>query len=201
VAFARAGINKCTRIFLYRKDLIMDSIFFPRSKPVEIISRPVHSKPGWGVLAAIVFVTALAAIAGSIASVNAPEFYQQLSRPSWAPPAWLFGPVWTVLFIMMAVAAWLVVRVKGVYAAKPELALYISQLGFNALWSWLFFYGHMGAAAFFEALILVLFVALTARAFWRVRTSAGALLLPYLAWVSFASALTFAIWQRNPSLL
>lgn len=179
----------------------MDSVSFPRSKPIEIINRPVHVKPGWGVLAAILLVTLLAAVAGSLASVNAADFYVQLSKPFWAPPAWLFGPVWTVLFAMMAMAAWLVVRAKGVAAAKPELAWYGLQLGFNALWSWLFFYWHAGAAAFAEALILALLVAVTTKVFWRARTVAGALMLPYMAWVSFASILTFAIWQRNPALL
>jgi len=93
---------------------------------------------------------------GAVASVNAKAFYSGLAQPSWAPPDWLFGPVWTRLFAMMAVAAWLV------------------------LWG---------------------LIALTCAAFWSIRPLAGALLLPYLAWVAFASCLNWTLWQTNPALL
>lgn len=142
-----------------------------------------------------------AAWIGALASTNAPDFYQQLARPSWSPPAWLFGPVWTALYTLMAIAAWLVWRQDGFRHARGALFLFLFQLALNALWSWLFFVWRFGALAFFEILGLWVLVLWTMVAFWRVRPVAGVLLVPYLAWVTFASALAYAIWQRNPSLL
>ena len=152
-------------------------------------------------LFAWVGVTFLAAVAGAIASLHAAEFYATLVRPSWAPPAGVFGPVWTVLYLAMAVAAWLVWRERGYAGARAALTLFIIQLACNALWSWLFFAWHRGALAFADIVVLWLLVAATIIAFRRVRPLAAALLLPYLAWISFAAALNFTVWQRNPALL
>lgn len=143
----------------------------------------------------------VAAALGAAASAGAAGFYQQLTRPSWAPPAWLFGPVWTVLYVMMAVAAWLVWRERGFARARSALALFIAQLVANALWSWLFFAWRLGALALGEIVLLWLLIAATIAAFWRVRPLAGALLVPYLAWVTFAAALNFSLWRLNPALL
>lgn len=142
-----------------------------------------------------------AAGVGGIASADSPEFYQKLDRPAFAPPAWVFGPVWTALYTMQAVAAWLVWRERGVKRAAGPLGVFVAQLAVNALWTWLFFAWRMGAAAFIEILVLDLMIIATTALFWRVRPLAGALLLPYLAWVAFASVLTYSIWQRNPQLL
>jgi translocator protein len=155
----------------------------------------------WGALGLLVVATVLAASIGAYGSIVAPAFYKSLNQPAWAPPASLFGPVWTVLYTMMCVAAWLVVRALGPSAARPAIALYVVQLAFNALWTWLFFRWQLGALAFVEILLLLALVALTARAFGRARPVAGWMLLPYLAWVAFASVLTFAMWQRNPGVL
>ena len=146
-------------------------------------------------------VTFLAAALGAFASGNASDFYQQLERPTWAPPGWLFGPVWTTLYLMMGVAAWLVWRERRVKAVRTALMLFITQLVLNALWTWLFFVGRLGAVAFAEILVLLTLVLGTFGVFWRVRAMAGALLIPYLAWVGFASALTYAVWRSNPALL
>lgn len=146
-------------------------------------------------------VTFAAAAAGGFASADAGDFYQQLMRPAWAPPSWLFAPVWTVLYLLMAVAAWLVWRERGFRQAPITLLLFLIQLGVNALWTWLFFVWHLGAMAFGEILILWALILCTLVAFWRVRSIAGALLIPYLAWVTFAAALTYAVWQANPALL
>ncbi len=142
-----------------------------------------------------------AAAIGGLASASAGDFYQELVRPSWAPPAWLFGPAWAVLYLLMGVAAWLVWRERDFGRVRGALMLFIVQLAVNALWTWLFFVWHLGAIAFFEVLLLWLLILSTALAFWRVRPLAGALLLPYLAWVSFAAALNFAVWKANPALL
>jgi translocator protein len=146
-------------------------------------------------------VTFVAALIGTIASAKAGLFYQLLIRPEWAPPAWLFGPVWTVLYILMGIDAWLVWRVNGFRAARIALSFFIIQLAANALWTWLFFVWRSGVISFVEIIILWILVLCTVIAFWRVRSFYGILLLPYLAWVSFASILTFAIWKLNPLLL
>lgn len=152
-------------------------------------------------LAAWLAITFVAAAAGAIASMDAPAFYARLDRPGWAPPASVFGPVWSMLYLLMGVAAWLVWRERRRLEVDLPLALYLVQLGANALWSWLFFAWHRGALAFGEVLLLLVLIAATTGAFWRVRPLAGMLLLPYLGWVGFASVLTWAMWQRNPGLL
>jgi translocator protein len=143
----------------------------------------------------------LAAAIGGAASIEAAPFYARLVQPDWAPPASLFGPVWTVLYVLMGIAAWLVWRVGGFAATRSALALFLVQLLFNALWSWLFFAWHRGALAFAGILLLWALIAATLVSFWRIRPLAGALLLPYLLWVGFAAALNFALWQLNPGLL
>ncbi len=138
---------------------------------------------------------------GALASVQAQSFYGQLIQPTWAPPAWLFGPVWSLLYAMMAVAAWLVWREGAWRQRRPALTLFLVQLGFNALWSWLFFAWHLGAWAFADIVALWLLIVSTVLCFWRVRPLAGALLIPYLLWVSFAALLNYAAWQLNPQIL
>jgi translocator protein len=138
---------------------------------------------------------------GGFASINAAGFYGQLVQPRWAPPAWLFGPVWSVLFVMMAVAAWLVWRRHGFAGAGRALQLFVAQLVANALWTWLFFAWRLGALAMAEITVLWLLIAATFVAFWPLHRLAALLLLPYLAWVSFAAALNLALWQLNPALL
>lgn len=138
---------------------------------------------------------------GAIASVEAAQFYAQLQQPNWAPPAQVFGPVWSTLYIMMAIAAWFVWRNGGVSKQAKGISLFCAQLAVNALWSWLFFAWHLGLAALINIAVLILLVVLTIGLFWRVNRWAGALLLPYLAWISFAAALNFSVWQLNPNLL
>lgn len=146
-------------------------------------------------------VSFAASAVGAIASIEARSFYGQLVQPAWSPPPWLFGPVWTVLYALMAIAAWLVWRIGGFRTNRIALALFLLQLALNALWSWIFFAWHRGALAFAEILLLWALIAATLVAFWRVRPLAGSLLIPYLAWVSFAAALNFALWQLNPEIL
>jgi tryptophan-rich sensory protein len=158
-------------------------------------SRTILGLAGW------LLVSFVAAAVGGLASARAGTFYQQLSRPDWAPASSVFGPVWTVLYIVMAVAAWLVWRERGFAGARTALGLFLLQLLANALWTWLFFAWRQGALAFGEILVLWILILATMAAFWRVRKLAALLLLPYLAWVSFATALTYAVWQRNPAIL
>lgn len=146
-------------------------------------------------------LTFVAAGIGSIASMDAQAFYAQLVKPAWAPPASLFGPVWSVLYLLMGVAAWLVWRERPSQSVDGALGLYLMQLAANALWSWLFFAWHKGAVAFGEILLLWALIAATIAAFWRISRLASALLLPYLAWVSFAAALNWVLWLRNPGIV
>ena len=138
---------------------------------------------------------------GGLASARAADFYGRLVQPSWAPPAWLFGPVWTLLFIAMAVAAWRVWRRHGFAGAGAALTLHAAQLVANALWTWLFFAWQQGGLAFAEIGLLWVMIAATLVLFWRRDRLAGLLLLPYLAWVSFAAALNLSLWRLNPSIL
>jgi tryptophan-rich sensory protein len=137
---------------------------------------------------------------GAVASRDADVFYEQLARPAWAPPAWLFGPVWTALYAVIGLAAWLVWKERGFRAARLALGLFLVQLAANALWTWIFFAWRDGGLAFAEILVLWALIAATTVAFWRIRPLAGALMIPYLAWVTFAAALTCSVWRLNPQL-
>lgn len=124
-------------------------------------------------------------------------WYAELAKPSWNPPSWVFAPVWTVLYVLMGVAAWLVWKKVGFAGAPVVLGLFIFQLVLNALWSYLFFGAHRPDLAFFEIIVLWLAILATTIGFWRVSVPAGVLLVPYLCWVAFASALNFQIWRLN----
>lgn len=137
-------------------------------------------------------ISFIAAAIGGAASVQAGRFYTDLLRPDWAPPPTIFGPVWTVLYALMGLAAWLVWRVDGFRAAKTALSLFLVQLALNALWTWLFFGWHRGDLALGDILLLWALIVATLISFWRIRPWAGALLIPYLMWVSFASALNYS---------
>lgn len=152
-----------------------------------------------GLLGWLILSFAAAGI-GAVATAEAGEFYQQLARPDWAPPAWLFAPVWTTLYLLMGIAAWLIWRAHGFRGARTALVLFIVQLAVNALWSWLFFVWRRGDLAFAEVLVLWCLIVATVISFWRLKPLAAALLLPYLGWVTFASALTYSTWRLNPIL-
>lgn len=155
----------------------------------------------WLGLVGWIVITAAAGTIGALASARAPAFYASLERPSWAPPAGVFGPVWTTLYVLMGIAAWLVWSERGLVGAGGALGLFVLQLVLNALWTWIFFAWHRGALALAEIVLLWLVILATLVAFWRIRPLAGVLLLPYLSWVSFATALTAAVWRLNPAAL
>jgi tryptophan-rich sensory protein len=157
-------------------------------------------KQALGLLAWLAVCFIVSAI-GAVASVQARSFYGQLVRPEWSPPGSVFGPVWTALFTLMAIAAWLVWRQGGLRANRGALGLFLVQLGFNALWSWLFFAWKLGAWALADIALLWVLIGLTLVAFWQSNRLAALLLVPYLLWVSFAFALNYAMWQFNPYLL
>ena len=140
------------------------------------------------------------------------EWYAGLEKPAWNPPSWVFAPVWTVLYALMAVAGWLAWRAEepsgasGVAGAAPRrggslrgaaLGFFALQLALNGAWSWLFFGLHRPGIALAEIVALWMAILVTIVLFWRLRPLAGALLLPYLAWVAFAAALNAALWRMN----
>jgi benzodiazapine receptor len=125
------------------------------------------------------------------------EWYSALAKPTWTPPNAVFGPVWTVLYILMGVAAWLVWRRVGFSGAPVALGLFLVQLVLNSLWSYLFFGAHRPDLAFVDIVALWLVILATTIGFWRVTLPAGVLLLPYLCWVGFASALNLQLWRLN----
>lgn len=136
----------------------------------------------------------VAGIGGLATAPNIPTWYAGLAKPAWTPPGWIFGPVWSFLYLSMAVAAWLVWR-RG--NALVPLTLFAVQLTFNMAWSWLFFGLHNPSAAFVDIVLLWVAITATMLAFWLRSTLAGLLFVPYLAWVSFAVLLNFTIWRLN----
>jgi tryptophan-rich sensory protein len=124
-------------------------------------------------------------------------WYAGIVKPTWTPPGWIFGPVWTLLYILMAVAAWLVWREGKGRASLPALGFYVAQLFANALWSWIFFGLHRIGPALLDLFILWVLIAISCLLFWRIRRTAAILMLPYLVWVSFAGILNFALWRLN----
>lgn len=127
------------------------------------------------------------------------EWYAALAKPAWNPPNWIFGLVWTVLYVLMAVSAWLVWRPAGFGGAGAALGLFIVQLALNGLWSYLFFGMHRMDLALVEVVVLWGAILAVTILFWNVNRLAGALLVPYLAWVAFASFLNFTLWSLNRS--
>jgi tryptophan-rich sensory protein len=150
-----------------------------------------HQWLGAAAFAAAVIVTA---VIGSAAVTGTTEQYASLQQPTWAPPPWVFGPVWTVLYAMIAASGWLVWRRVGL---GPAITVYGVQLVLNAIWTPLFFGGDMFGLAFADIVLLWILIGATIMIFWRISKLAAGLLLPYWAWVTFAALLNFAIWQLN----
>lgn len=148
----------------------------------------------------VLFVAVCLGVAamGSVATVPGVEgWYATLNKPPWTPPGWIFGPVWTLLYIAMAVAAWLVWRPQGWSGAKVPLTLFGVQLALNLAWSWLFFGLRSPGLGLADIILLWVAIAATLVVFWRRSKLAGALFVPYLAWVTFASGLNYSIWRLN----
>jgi tryptophan-rich sensory protein len=167
----------------------------------DVTSRNASSLPSWVGLLLWLALCAAVGFIGAIASVDAKDFYSVLDKPAWAPPPPVFGPVWTVLYVLMGVAAWLVWRERGWAQASGALTLFVAQLALNALWSWLFFAWEMGGLALADIILMWALILATLLAFARVRKLAGWLLVPYLLWVTFAAALNCSVWLRNPQLM
>jgi tryptophan-rich sensory protein len=159
------------------------------SLPAPTVSRRIIALIGWLILCL--------GASGIAFFVSTEGWYAALRKPSWNPPPWLFGPVWTLLYVMMAVAAWLVWREGGWKRQSRPRGWFIFQWFLNLLWTPLFFGMHRAGLAFIDIVLLWGAIAGTVMLFWRVRKAAGALLVPYLIWVTFAATLNFTIWSIN----
>ena len=137
-----------------------------------------------------------AGIGSLFTNMSVTTWYPTLITPEWTPPKWVFGPVWSTLYAMMAVAAWLVWR-RGGEEAQSGLRLFAVQLALNVLWSVLFFGLRQPGVAFAEIILLWVAIGATARLFGRISSPAGLLFVPYFVWVGFAAILNFAIWRLN----
>lgn len=125
------------------------------------------------------------------------EWYQDLAKPQWNPPNWIFGPVWTLLYILMGISVWIIWKDYGLKTAAIPIGFFIFQLVLNALWSWFFFGLENVGLAFVDILALWTFILITLILFWKLNTWSGVMLVPYIAWVSFATVLNYNIWQLN----
>jgi tryptophan-rich sensory protein len=155
----------------------------PRTAPAQVIGLV-----GFGIAVAAV------ALFGALAVMGTGQEYATLERPAWAPPSSVFGPVWTVLYLLISVAGWLVWRRTGL---GRELVPYAVQLVLNAAWTPLFFGGGQYGWALVDLVVLWFAIAVTVLMFWRVSRLAAVLLLPYWLWVTYAGALNAAIWVMN----
>ncbi|WP_396930621.1 TspO/MBR family protein [Mycolicibacterium sp.] len=150
------------------------------------------------ILALVVSLIAVAVVAalGGLASAGAASEYERLAQPDWAPPPDVFGPVWTVLYALMAIAAWLVWRADSRFG-NPAIILYATQLILNLVWSPLFFGLGWRGVALADILLLDVVLAATIALFWKANRTAAALLIPYFAWSLFATVLNYSVWSLN----
>lgn len=146
-------------------------------------------------------LTFIFAALGGAGSTEAGSFYVSLLRPEWGPAHHMFSLVWTFMYILISFSAWVIWRIDGFAPARNVLLLFVAQLAVNSLWSWLFFEWHFGLGALIDSIVLCCLIVATMIAFWRVKPLAAVLLIPFLLWVGFVAALTYALWQRNPQLL
>lgn len=168
----------------------------------DVATRPLRASrfsPRSGLaLAVLVAASYLAGLVGSVGMGDGSAWYATLEKPSWTPSGALIGAVWSVLYGLMGVAAWLAWRAGGGWrGSRVALGLFAAQLVLNTLWSPIFFGLRAVGAALVEIVLLEALVIATTVAFWRLRPLAGALMLPYAAWVAFASYLNLRIWQLN----
>jgi len=140
---------------------------------------------------------AVAAVGGAVTASSVGTWYPTLAKPAFNPPNWIFAPVWTTLYFLMAIAAWRVWRRDGLRQARWALALFALQLALNLAWSVLFFGMRMIGAALVEVVVLLLAIVATTLVFWQRDRVAGMLFLPYAAWVAFATLLNAALWRLN----
>ncbi|QRP45504.1 TspO/MBR family protein [Amycolatopsis sp. FDAARGOS 1241] len=161
------------------------------------MTSPTHRRNPWAVLVVFFVLVAVVAVVGSLATTAAPETYSRLVLPGWAPPASLFGPVWTLLYVLLAFAGWVYWRTDG---ETQGFAMYGVSLLFNLLWTALFFAGGSTRLAVVAIVLLDFTVLMTIGLFYRRSRLAAVLLLPYFFWIAYATALNVAIVALNEGL-
>lgn len=139
----------------------------------------------------------VSAIGGAITATSVNSWYPTLAKPFFTPPGWVFPPVWTILYVLMAIAAWRIWRRRPAASVAPALRVFALQLGLNLAWSFLFFGLQRVGAALAEMIVLLAAILWTARLFAGIDRPAALLLVPYALWVGFATVLTAAIWMAN----
>jgi benzodiazapine receptor len=156
-----------------------------------------HGRDIAGLAGFIVVCLAVGALGSIATSANVETWYPTLAKPSFNPPAWVFAPVWTTLYLMIAVSGWMVWRAYGFQRARAAFTVYGLQLVLNLAWSFLFFGAHAIGAALIEIIVLLAAIVLTIIRFRPLHSGAATLLMPYAAWVAFATLLNASIWALN----
>ena len=160
-------------------------------------SAPSRSYDIIGLAVFLAICLGVSGIGGAVTATSVGSWYQALQKPSFNPPDWVFAPVWTTLYVMIAIAGWWLWRRVGLRPARTAFAVYAVQLALNLAWSILFFSFRMIGAALIEVVVLLAAVLVTQLMFWRQDRVAGLLFVPYAAWVSFAMLLNAALWALN----
>ncbi len=172
------------------------------SKTTDIGSRPPYIKRSLptqiaGLVTCAVLCVSIGAVSGYVTANDIDGWYDTINKPSFNPPNWIFGPVWTTLYVLMAISFWTIWRRHAIKHIVPQSVLFIAQLTLNFFWSIIFFGLHQIGWALLELAFLWLLILATIIAFWKLSRIASVLLWPYLAWVSFAGILNFAFWRLN----
>lgn len=156
------------------------------------------AKHDWlGLAGWLALVFAASGLGAFLTSVSVHDWYPTLRKPPWNPPAWVFGPVWTCLYCLMALAAWLVWRRAGFAGARWALGAFLIQLALNVAWSGLFFGRRSPLGGMIDIILLIIAIIATMALFRRFSPAACWLLTPYLLWTMYASTLNWAIWRMN----
>jgi len=158
---------------------------------------PARHRDITGLVVFLLVCLGVSAAGGAATASSVSTWYQALQKPPFNPPDWLFAPVWTALYVMMAIAGWRVWRADGLRGARAALALFGIQLALNLAWSFVFFGYRLLGAALLEIIVLLAAIVATTILFWRRDRLAGLLFIPYAGWVAFATILNFALWQLN----
>lgn len=162
------------------------------------IVKPLSSgRNALGLAVFVIVCIAVSALGGAITATSVGNWYQTLEKPVFNPPDWVFAPVWTTLYLLMAIAAWRVWRYERVSLTRTALAVFAVQLGLNLTWSFLFFGVRRIDLALAEIVVLLIVILVNTILFWRIERLAGLLFVPYLLWVSYATLLTAALWRLN----
>ncbi|WP_210520508.1 TspO/MBR family protein [Thalassospira sp. ER-Se-21-Dark] len=161
------------------------------------IHHPNHRTRVFALIAFMVLCLIISAFGGAVTATSVNDWYAALSKPFFRPPNWVFGPVWTVIYFMIAFSGWRAWLKVGIANAKGAFGLYAGQLTLNLAWSFLFFGAQSPLLGLIDIVMLLGLIIANMVAFWKIDRLAGMLLVPYALWVAFATLLNAAIWQLN----